>query len=101
VEIPVLIEPVAGNGYRAKSGEPLALTAEGATRDEALRKLRELLQQRLHGGAEVAAVEVPGSTAPNPWVEFVGMFKDDPYFDEWQQAIAENRRKADEEPDLP
>jgi predicted RNase H-like HicB family nuclease len=101
VEIPVLIEPVAGNGYRAKSGEPLPLAAEGATRDEALRKLRELLQERLHAGAEVAALEVPGPSVPNPWVEFAGMFKDDPYFDEFVEAMAENRRKMDADPDVP
>ena len=29
MEIPVLIEPVPGNGYVAKTGEPLALSAEG------------------------------------------------------------------------
>jgi hypothetical protein len=97
MDIPVLIEPVAGNGYRAKSGGPLALTAEGATRDEALERLSELMR-RLPPGAEMRAVEIP---TPNPWIEFAGMFKDDPYFDEWQAAIAENRRKADEELDLP
>src|SRR5436309_10120486 len=79
VEIPVLIEPVAGNGYRAKSGEPLPLVAEGTTRDEAMQKLRELMRQQLHAGAEVTALEVPGA-APNPWAEFAGVFKDDPYF---------------------
>jgi three-Cys-motif partner protein len=39
--------------------------------------------------------------ASNPWTEFAGMFKDDPYFDEWQQAIAENRRNMDADPDIP
>jgi hypothetical protein len=101
MDIPVLIEPVAGNWYRAKCGEPLALTAEGATRDEALMKLRRLVEQRMAAGAEVAALSVPEKNAGNPWVEFAGMFKDDPYFDEWQEAIAENRRRADSEPDLP
>src|SRR5437588_10809772 len=99
--IPSLIEPIAGNGYRAKSGEPLPLAAEGATRDEAMRNLRQLVQQHLHNGAEVASLEVSGSASGNPWVEFAGMFKDDPYFDEWQEAIAENRRKAEEDPDRP
>lgn len=37
----------------------------------------------------------------NPCLDFAGMFKDDPYFDEWQQAIAENRRKIDEAPNIP
>jgi predicted RNase H-like HicB family nuclease len=97
MKIPVRIEPVAGNGYRARTGEPFAFTAEGATREEALERLRELIR-RLPDGAEVTGVEIP---VPNPWVEFAGMFKDDPYFDEWQAAIAENRRKADEDLDLP
>jgi predicted RNase H-like HicB family nuclease len=101
MEIPVLIEPVAGNGFRAKSGEPLAFTAEGATRDEALKKLHELVQERLQTGAEVTPLGVPWVAAPNPWAEFAGMFKDDPYFDEVVEIMAENRRKMDADPDVP
>jgi hypothetical protein len=33
----------------------------------------------------------------NPLVKFVGMFKDDPFFDEFVEEIAENRLKLDEE----
>jgi hypothetical protein len=29
------------------------------------------------------------------------MFKDDPLFDEWQQAIAERRRQIDADPEIP
>ena len=50
MQIPVLIEPVAPNGFRARSGEPLGLTAEGATREEALQKLRELVTRRIADG---------------------------------------------------
>jgi hypothetical protein len=100
MEIPVLIEPVAGNGYVAKTGEPLLLRAEGATRDEAMKNLRQLLAQRVSQGVEVTQVTVPDTGFGNPWIEFAGMFKDDPYFDEWQEAIAENRRKADQDPDI-
>jgi hypothetical protein len=98
VQIPILIEPVEGNGYRSRGGEPFALSAEGATPAEVLAKLHEQLQTRLVGGAELLALDVNGPQAVNPWVEFAGMFKDDPYFDEWQQAIAENRRKQDDLP---
>lgn len=99
MEIPVLIEPVAGNGYRASSGPPLGLNAEGPTRDEALANLRRLLDERISGGAQMTVLRLPETA--NPWVEFAGMFKDDPYFDEWQRTIADNRRKDDQEPDLP
>jgi len=35
----------------------------------------------------------------HPLAEFAGMFKDDPMFEDWQRAIAEYRRKVDNDPD--
>lgn len=97
MQIPVLIEPVAGNGYRAKGGEPFALTVEGATREEALGKLRELIESKLDAGAEIVHLNVPDSD--NPWLRMAGTLdKDDPLVKEWKQIMEENRRKADEDP---
>ena len=48
MEIPILIERVANNGYRSRGGEPFALSAEGETREEVMAKLREQLQARLN-----------------------------------------------------
>ena len=53
MDIPVLIEPVAGNGYRAVGVGLAPLTAEGATAEEALHRLRELLASRLAAGARL------------------------------------------------
>ena len=89
MEIAVLIEPVPGKGYRARGGEPFGLEAEGSTKEEALRKLRELIASRIKGGAELVSLNVPAGG--NPWVSFAGMFKDDRLFDDWQAAIAERR----------
>ena len=41
MQIPVLVEPVANNGFRARTGEPLPLSADGGTPEEAVRNLRE------------------------------------------------------------
>ena len=41
-------------------------------------------------------MEVP---ADNPWLAMAGIFRDDPTFDEWQEAIAENRRRDEADPD--
>ena len=101
MQIPILIEPVAGNGYRSCGGEPFALSAEGATRAEVLAKLQEQLQHRFRDGAELLSLTVPDQLAKNPWTEWAGMLKDDPYFEEWQQAIAENRRRIDNDPGIP
>jgi hypothetical protein len=96
MQIPVLVERVKGNGYRARSSEPFALTVKGATREEALAKLREKICSRLGRDSEMVGLEVP---EPHPWMKYAGMFKDDPLFDDWQKAIAEYRRKVNEDPD--
>ena len=40
MQIPVLVEQVKGNGFRARGTEPFAVSAKGTTREEALAKLR-------------------------------------------------------------
>ncbi len=98
MQIPVLIEPVAGNGYRARGGEPFAFAVEGATRDEALRKVRELIDSRLNAGAEVVHLEIPAND--NPWLSMAGMWDpNDPLVKEWKQIMEENRQKDEEDPD--
>ncbi len=32
-------------------------------------------------------------------MEFAGMFKDDPWIDDWKRSVEEYRRKVDEDPD--
>jgi hypothetical protein len=99
MQIHVLNEHVAGNGYRARGGEPLPLVVEAPTREEALAKLKEQLQARLRNGAEIVSLDL---TPPkHPWMEFAGMFKDNPLLEEWKQDMADYRRKIDEEPDKP
>jgi predicted RNase H-like HicB family nuclease len=99
MHMPIAIEPVAGNGYRARGGEPLAFTAEGATPEEAVRKLRELIQAHLASGVQIVPLELP--TMPHPLARFAGMYDpNDPLVQEWLQIMAENRRRADEDPDV-
>src|SRR5688572_2617752 len=97
MQIPVLIERIADNGFRARGGEPLGLTGEGATREEAVAKLREKCQARLQQGAELISLDV--GSAPHPWMEFAGMFKDDPLIPEWKQSITEYRQKVEDDPE--
>ena len=99
MKIPILIEPVAGNGFRAKGGEPFPFCGEGATRDEALDKLKQKINAHLAAGAEIVPLEVPAED--NPWKRVEGMFKDEPTFDAWQQAIADYRQQIEEDPNIP
>jgi hypothetical protein len=99
MQIPVLIEPVARNGYLARAPEPFALSVKGATREEALAKLRAKIASRLKKGAELVALEV--GTPPDPWAAFAGMFKGDPWIEDWKRSVEDYRREIDEDPDAP
>ncbi len=72
------------------------MSAEGATRAEAIEKLELLLCDRLRNGLELVVAEVPAQALASPWVKYAGMFKDDPMFDEVLEIMKENRRKEDE-----
>jgi hypothetical protein len=100
MQIPVLVEPVKGNGYRARGTEPFAISARGTTRKDALAKLRAKIQTRLKSaGSELVGLEI--GLDPQPGLEFAGMFSpDDPLVQEWIEIIAENRRRMDEDPDV-
>jgi hypothetical protein len=97
MQIPVLIERVARNGFRARGLEPFAVSAKGATREEALSKLRAKIEKRLKNGAELVGLEV--GTPPHPWKAFAGMHKDDPWIEDWKRSVEEYRKKVDEDPD--
>jgi hypothetical protein len=97
VGVPVIIEPVAGNGYRVTGagGLSVGLTAEGATASEAIDRLAELVKTRLDAGAKLADVSIATGTAP--WKEDAGYLRGDPSYETWREAMEEYRRKMDEE----
>ena len=67
MNIPVLIEPIANNGFRATGGLPFEISVEGATRDEALGRLRAEIDRRMASGAMIVQLDIT-PTEENPWV---------------------------------
>ncbi len=98
MKIPVLIEPIAEDGFRANGGCPFEVSAQGATPIEALSRLREAINHRMVEGSVLVPMDVD-ATEENPWTAIAGIFRDEPLFDEWQEAIAEYRGKVVEDQD--
>jgi hypothetical protein len=94
MELSVLIQQVPGNGYRASCGEPIPATAEGATREEVLAKLRAELESRI-SGAEVVRLVI----GPAPLPSSNPIWPDDPITRDWLAGIAAARLAADCSPD--
>jgi hypothetical protein len=98
MQIPVLVEPIENQGFRATGGPGLEFVARGATPAEALGRFRAEIERRIASGAILVNLEV-GSTEENPWVQCAGSLKDDPFFDAWQREIVDYRREIDENPE--
>ncbi|MBN3940258.1 MAG: hypothetical protein V7L21_12930 [Nostoc sp.] len=64
----------------------------GVTKEEALEKLIQLLQERK---PEIVTLEIEPTQTEHPWMKFAGMFKDDPQFDEMLAYIEADRRELD------
>jgi hypothetical protein len=99
VEVPVIVEPVNGNGYRVTGagGLSVGLTAEGATPAEAIDRLAEQVRARLEAGAKLAELSV--ATSPAPWKQDAGYLHDEPLYDAWREAMEEHRGTLDEDAD--
>ena len=99
MEVSVIIEPVIGNGFRVTGagGLSVGLTAEGATAVEAIERLSEQIQTRLHAGAKLTELSIGQGAAP--WKQDAGYLRDDPLYQPWLDAMQEYRRKLDEDPE--
>jgi predicted RNase H-like HicB family nuclease len=99
MEIPVLLEPLPHGGFRARSGEPLELAAQGDTPDAALSNLRALIDTRIASGTLLRAIEIPDAQlGPHPGA---GIYRDEPLFDRWRAEIEAYRQEIEDDPGVP
>lgn len=66
----------------------------GTTPEEAIEKLRELIDGRLRGGAEVLGLEI--LSRPHPLARFAGVLRDKPLLGSWKEAMAEYRQETED-----
>jgi predicted RNase H-like HicB family nuclease len=99
MEIPVLLEPLPGGGFQARSADPLGLTAQGDTPDAALRHLRDLIETRKASGAILTSLQIPASKSES--YLGAGVYRDEPLFDRWRAAIEAYRQEVEDDPDRP
>lgn len=97
MHVPVILEQAKDNGFRASVFAPVPLVAEGASREQAVEKLRGMLCERL-SGAEVIQLELPVESRPDPWLAFAGVWRDHPDAAEVEENIRQYRREVDTDP---
>ena len=66
------------------------------TEEKIITKIRQLSPdeiQKLEEFIDQLSQSSDSTEKPHPWLEFAGIFKDDPSFDEFVEAMAEERRR--------
>lgn len=91
--ISTLVEPIPG-GFRATTGGPLDLAAEGPTAADAFAALQALVDARLAGGAVIARLPLPGGrlAARRSTADI-----DRQTWDEFLDEVRKNRERVDHE----
>ena len=97
MQIPILIEPLPGNRFRAKSTTALPLMVEGNSAEESLRLWHDTFSSVIPVDAEVVAVGFPVSPTQQlpPFAKFIGTLKNDQIVELWREGVAEYRRQRD------
>jgi hypothetical protein len=98
MEIPVLLEALPANGYRATSLTLTRLSAEAPSREEALEQVGRLLREQF-ADAEVVHVNVTLSGESHPWHPLAGTWKEHPDAADLKQHLRAYRRQVDADPD--
>jgi len=93
VNYSILIEEKEGAYTATVWGLPECKT-EASTREEAIQNLYEIVNTRLQN-VEIVTAEIEAPSPRNPWIEFAGMYQDNPLFDEVVSNIAAYRREID------
>jgi predicted RNase H-like HicB family nuclease len=95
----ILIEPIEGERFRAKAGEPFGVSAEGKTVEEAAQHLKTILRDRLQTGGRLALLDL-GNGLPLPTSATLHqepLPDNDWFFQTMRETIAENRQRENEE----
>lgn len=93
----VMIETQDGRFYAVALGLP-ECKSSGKTENEALENLQQLVQKRLQN-SKIVTLEIDSPQSDNPWMKVVGMYNDNPLFDEVLAEIEAERCKLNVEMD--
>jgi len=84
----VVVQPRRNGGFTASVPTLPGCRSQGTTEDEAVAKIGAAIAKQLKH-AKIVQIEVGqnGVIPHNPWDKIIGMFKDDPIFDEVDREI--------------
>lgn len=96
MKMPILVEPISGNRFRAL-GPVAGLSAEGETVEDARNRLEQLVRERISAGAQHSWIEpiAEPQSGAHKLARHAGTWRDDPLVDEFIEVVREYRGACD------
>ncbi|MBN1888507.1 MAG: hypothetical protein JW850_10970 [Thermoflexales bacterium] len=91
----ILVRPQPGGTWQATVLGWPELSVASDSEQGAIERIRQEMHARLAGG-KVVRVDVETATSDHPWLPFLGIWKDDPTFDDFVGEMESYRRELDE-----
>jgi hypothetical protein len=91
-----IVEDTKTSGFTASILGWPGCTVTGTTKAEALTRLRQAISDRL-SRVEIVPIEVEAPENGHPLANVLGMFQNDPLFDQFVEDMASYRREVDAE----
>ncbi|MCU0549391.1 MAG: hypothetical protein MUC48_08590 [Leptolyngbya sp. Prado105] len=92
VSYSVLVEQQPDQSWLATTLNRLDCQAKGSTRQQAVHRLQQMIEQRLANG-EIIQLKVDVPVLSHPLLELTGKYEDDPMFEEMLMEIERERCK--------
>jgi len=96
MRVSILLQPNLPEGYRATVLGWPDLMIKGKTEEETLNNVRQAVTSRLQQ-SKFVTLDIQDDESNDPWMKFVGMWENDPTFDDFLAEIAAYRRELDEQ----
>lgn len=91
----VVIQRLRNGGYSASVPALPTCRSRAATEKEVLAKIHTAISAQLQR-TKIVQLEVKtnGKAVPNPWNAIIGMFENDPIFDEVEREMKKTRKRS-------
>jgi predicted RNase H-like HicB family nuclease len=93
----IFVQTHAKQGFVASVVGMPSVSVEGTTEDEAIAKVKTALEAQLATG-KLVTIEVADEMAQgtDPWIKNMGIFADDPTFDDFLKEVEAYRQQVEE-----
>ncbi|MDH3600340.1 MAG: hypothetical protein OEU26_11940 [Candidatus Tectomicrobia bacterium] len=84
------------NKYVARVRDWPEVIIEGDSREAAITEVKALLSAYLSHPSEIIQIDLePNASEQHPWLQFAGMWSDDPTWDEFEAEVKSYRQETD------